>query len=161
MDDDELTNQRSHAVFEFTKRKRWADILISELVNVAVFVFSTSGTVLHCDAATQPVTGYTEDQLLSKNFTDFLHGTTSLGSSLTLLILYSRRHARILQSSRGMHQHSERDDLLPAYPRQRSKGLINPTHRTQGEPVLCTRDHRMPLCLFHPQSLSLSSHQRS
>jgi PAS domain-containing protein len=74
MDDDELTIQKSQAVFEFTKRKRWPDILISELVNVALLVFSTTGTVIHCDAATQAVTGYTDDQLLSKNFTDFLHG---------------------------------------------------------------------------------------
>jgi PAS domain S-box-containing protein len=74
MEDEELVTTKSHAVFEFTKRKRWADVLVSELVNVAILVFSQTGAIIHADAAVHTVTGYSEDQLLGKNFSDILHG---------------------------------------------------------------------------------------
>jgi PAS domain S-box-containing protein len=74
MEEDELVTTKSHAVFEFTKRKRWADVLISELVNVAVLVFSQTGDIIHADAAVHAVTGYSEDQLIGKNFSDILQG---------------------------------------------------------------------------------------
>ncbi|KAG8825871.1 blue light receptor, partial [Serendipita sp. 399] len=73
MDEEETQATRPQAVFEFTKRKRWADLLISELVNVAIFVFSPAGTIIHCDAAVHSVTGYSEDQVIGKNFSEFLH----------------------------------------------------------------------------------------
>ncbi|CAG8722610.1 14364_t:CDS:2, partial [Acaulospora colombiana] len=73
MDDDELNASKSQAIFEFTKRKRWADTLISELVNVAILVFSQTGTVIHCDAAINAVTGYPEEQVAGRNFSELLH----------------------------------------------------------------------------------------
>ncbi|PVG04224.1 hypothetical protein CPB86DRAFT_747542 [Serendipita vermifera] len=73
MDDDELNASKSQAIFEFTKRKRWADTLISELVNVAVLVFSQTGTIIHCDAAINTVTGYSEEQITGRNFSELLH----------------------------------------------------------------------------------------
>lgn len=75
MDDEEGANNKSQAIFEFTKRKRWADVLVSELVNVAILVLSPSGSIIHVDAAVHGVTGYSEDQLLGKNFSDILHGS--------------------------------------------------------------------------------------
>ena len=80
MEDDELTSTKPQAVFEFTKRKRWADALVSELVNVAVLVFSPTGVIIHADAAVHAVTGYSEDQLIGKNFSDILHGPFGLSS---------------------------------------------------------------------------------
>ncbi|CCA71461.1 related to white collar photoreceptors-like protein-Laccaria bicolor [Serendipita indica DSM 11827] len=76
MDDEETTHQKSG--FEFTKRKRWADLLVSELVNVAILVLSQTGTIIHCDAAVHTVTGYAEDQVLGKNFADLLHQEDTL-----------------------------------------------------------------------------------
>ncbi|KIM27538.1 hypothetical protein M408DRAFT_310866 [Serendipita vermifera MAFF 305830] len=74
MDEEEgATNIKSQAIFEFTKRKRWADVLVSELVNVAILVLSQSGAIIHVDAAVHAVTGYSEEQLLGKNFSDILH----------------------------------------------------------------------------------------
>src|SRR5258706_11280516 len=60
--------------FEFTRKKRWADTVVAELVDIAILVFSQQGAILHCDAAVNHVLGYTEDQLLGSNFTSFLHG---------------------------------------------------------------------------------------
>ena len=74
MEDDEGATQKSQAIFEFTKRKRWADVLVSELVNVAILVLSQTGSIMHADAAAHTVTGYSEDQLLGKNFSDIIHG---------------------------------------------------------------------------------------
>ncbi|KAG8758939.1 blue light receptor [Serendipita sp. 396] len=73
MDEEETQTTKPQAVFEFTKRKRWADLLISELVNVGILVFSQTGTIIHCDAAIHSVTGYSEDQIIGKNFSDLLH----------------------------------------------------------------------------------------
>jgi PAS domain S-box-containing protein len=86
MDDDEINASKTQALFEFTKRKRWADTLISELVNVAILVFSQTGTIIHCDAAVNAVTGYPEEQIAGRNFAELLHRMSSLRSSRLLLL---------------------------------------------------------------------------
>lgn len=77
MDEEELKQSTTTPLtFEFTKRKRWAETVINELVDVAILVFSQTGLILHCDASIHEVMGpgYSEDQIVNKNFRDLLHG---------------------------------------------------------------------------------------
>lgn len=76
MEDEESSTapQKTNTVFEFTKRKRWADTLIAETANACILAIAPTGSILHCDASVQSVTGYPEDDLVGKNLADFLHG---------------------------------------------------------------------------------------
>lgn len=50
--------------FEFTKRKRWADTLFSEISETLFLVLSPSFKVLYCGAAIVELLGWKEDQLV-------------------------------------------------------------------------------------------------
>ena len=39
------------SAFEFTKRKRWADLLITELTEAIILILSTQCQILYCSAA--------------------------------------------------------------------------------------------------------------
>jgi len=50
--------------FGFLKRKRWAELLVTELADGTNFVSFTSGTVLYCGPVLTKLTGWRDTDLL-------------------------------------------------------------------------------------------------
>lgn len=60
--------------FEFTKRKRWADLLITELVDVIVFILSPAYKVLYCGTAITELLGWKDVDIMDSDFNDIMNG---------------------------------------------------------------------------------------
>ncbi|KAG8766498.1 blue light receptor, partial [Ceratobasidium sp. 428] len=65
-------------VFEFTKRKKWADILISELSGSLLLVLNPAAHVLWASPAIAEQLGWREDELLEHHIRDILHDDDAL-----------------------------------------------------------------------------------
>jgi PAS domain-containing protein len=80
------------STFEFTKRKRWADILVTGLTDVIIFVLSPEGKVLYCGTAVNELLGWNETDILDLRLDDFIIG--ALTSSVPTLTCLTRQRAR-------------------------------------------------------------------
>ncbi|CEL63755.1 Cutinase gene palindrome-binding protein OS=Fusarium solani subsp, pisi PE=2 SV=1 [Rhizoctonia solani AG-1 IB] len=60
-------------VFEFTKRKKWADILISELSGSILVVLNNADNILWVSPAVVELLGWREDEITERAFRDFVH----------------------------------------------------------------------------------------
>ncbi|KAF9527038.1 hypothetical protein CPB83DRAFT_857045 [Crepidotus variabilis] len=58
--------------YDFTKRKRWADLLLTELVDNIVFVLSPTGKILYCGNAVTELLGWRDVELVDLNFIDLV-----------------------------------------------------------------------------------------
>ncbi|KAH8099502.1 blue light receptor [Cristinia sonorae] len=61
------------SVFEFTKRKRWADLLITELSEAILFVLSPAGKVWYCGAAVTELLGWKDEDVVDRQFSDYVN----------------------------------------------------------------------------------------
>lgn len=64
----------SASTFEFTKRKRWADLLIHELSEAIIFVLSNECKVLFCSRAVSELLGWRDAELIDKDLVDLVNG---------------------------------------------------------------------------------------
>lgn len=64
--------QKSPSTFEFTKRKRWADLLAAELVDAVTFILSPTSKILYCGASVTELLGWRSSDLIDCDFTDFI-----------------------------------------------------------------------------------------
>ncbi|KAG8908516.1 blue light receptor [Tulasnella sp. 403] len=64
-------NSQSKA-FDFTKRKRWADLLVTELSGVAILVLTSTGRIMFCGPAAKELLNWADD-VLDLSFKDLLH----------------------------------------------------------------------------------------
>jgi PAS domain S-box-containing protein len=62
------------STFEFTKRKRWADLLIHELSEAIIFVLSNECKVLFCSRAVSELLGWRDTELIDKDLVDLVNG---------------------------------------------------------------------------------------
>ena len=60
--------------FEFTKRKRWADLLITELTEAIILILSTQCQILYCSAAVKELLGWRDEDLIDAEFLDLVNG---------------------------------------------------------------------------------------
>lgn len=75
-------------VFEFTKRKRWADLLITELTEAIILVLSSDGIVWYCGNAVHDLLGWRDDEVIDREFLDIMNGqSVFLGNFLTYFFL--------------------------------------------------------------------------
>ncbi|KAE9395386.1 white collar photoreceptors-like protein [Gymnopus androsaceus JB14] len=58
--------------FEFTKRKRWADLLINELSDTCIFVLSSTLQILYCSPAIGDLLGWKEVDIIDHEFTELI-----------------------------------------------------------------------------------------
>lgn len=72
------TQSKPQPTFDFTKRKRWADLLLTELVDNIVFVLSTQGKILYCGHAVTELLGWKEIELLDIYFLELVDGEPSV-----------------------------------------------------------------------------------
>jgi len=68
------TTSNPLSTFEFTKRKRWADILITGLTDVLILILSPEGKVLYCGTAVTELLGWNETDVLDLHLHDFVVG---------------------------------------------------------------------------------------
>ncbi|KAJ6490620.1 white collar 2 type of transcription factor [Mycena vitilis] len=59
--------------FEFGKRKRWADLVITELVDVLLLVLSPQAKVLYCGNGLKGLLGWKDTDLIDYDFVDLLN----------------------------------------------------------------------------------------
>ena len=59
---------------EFTKRKRWADLLITELTEAIVLILSPQCQILYCSAAVRELLGWRDEDLIDTEFLDLVNG---------------------------------------------------------------------------------------
>jgi hypothetical protein len=60
--------------FEFTKRKRWADLLIAELAEAIILILSSTRKVLFCSAAAFELLGWRDEEFIDLDLCDFISG---------------------------------------------------------------------------------------
>ncbi|KAH9901481.1 hypothetical protein C8Q73DRAFT_743018 [Cubamyces lactineus] len=60
-------------VFEFTKRKRWGDLLITELNDTIILVLSESCQVWYCGSAVTEILGWREEELVDGDLADLMN----------------------------------------------------------------------------------------
>jgi hypothetical protein len=58
--------------YEFTKRKRWADLLVNEFADSVTFVLSLSCTVLLCSPAVKELLGWKDAELIDCDLVDLI-----------------------------------------------------------------------------------------
>jgi hypothetical protein len=66
------TQIQNSQTFEFTKRKRWADLLITELSEAIVLILSPWRKVLFCGAAVVELLGWKDEEVIDKDFGEFI-----------------------------------------------------------------------------------------
>lgn len=72
------SSQKSPLTFEFTKRKRWADLLTTELADVIILILSVSCEILYCGTAVTELLGWREADLIDLDLCDLIHRTLLL-----------------------------------------------------------------------------------
>ncbi|KAI0078118.1 hypothetical protein K474DRAFT_1576588, partial [Panus rudis PR-1116 ss-1] len=63
----------SKPVFEFTRRKRWADLLITELSEAIILVLSPNASVWYCGNAVYELLGWRDAEWVDKPFLNFVN----------------------------------------------------------------------------------------
>lgn len=67
-------NQKNQPTFEFTKRKRFADLLITELVGTINLVLSSDCKILFCGAAVTDLLGWRDEDLVDGDLIELING---------------------------------------------------------------------------------------
>jgi PAS domain S-box-containing protein len=60
-------------IFDFTKRKRWADLLISELTEAIMLILSQTGQVWYCGPAVKELLGWKDEEVIDTNISDIMN----------------------------------------------------------------------------------------
>jgi len=66
-------SQKLPATFEFTKRKRWADLLIKELADAIILILSPTCKILYCGAAVTELLGWKDEELIDRDLMDLVN----------------------------------------------------------------------------------------
>ncbi|TFY73211.1 hypothetical protein EWM64_g10800 [Hericium alpestre] len=68
---------RQPPIFEFMKRKRWADLLVTELSEAILLVLSPACRVLFCGRAVQELLGWKDEELVDGELLELMNGAAS------------------------------------------------------------------------------------
>ncbi len=60
-------------VFDFTKRKRWADLLVTELTEAIMLVLSVTGQVWYCGPAIEELLGWRDEEIVDGDFCEIMN----------------------------------------------------------------------------------------
>ena len=66
--------QNASGQYDYTKRKRWGDLISSEVVETVAFVVNSSLTVLLCGAAICELLGWRDADFLDTELTEYMDG---------------------------------------------------------------------------------------
>lgn len=68
------SSSKNSSTFEFTKRKRFADLLITELAEAIVLVLSSDCKVLFCGTAVTELLGWRDEDLVDGDLIELING---------------------------------------------------------------------------------------
>lgn len=68
------SNQTNVHTFEFTKRKKYADLLIAELTEAIVLVLSSECKILFCGSAVTDLLGWRDEDLVDSDLIELING---------------------------------------------------------------------------------------
>ena len=71
-------------IFEFTKRKRWADLLVTQLSEAILLMLSPQMNVLYCGSAVWALLGWQDHECVDKCLLEFMNCTSSLCCVLSI-----------------------------------------------------------------------------
>ncbi|KAG9127843.1 blue light receptor [Ceratobasidium sp. 392] len=135
-------------VFEFTKRKKWADILISELSGSLLLVLNPSAHILWASPAIAEQLGWREDELLERPVRDILHDddATPFADHLkraidtrSELFSYARLRSKFASPRSGSHPTSPAHS--PTTPTHSGLPLNQPATPSTTTPLFELRGH--------------------
>jgi hypothetical protein len=121
------TTSKPLSTFEFTKRKRWADILITGLPDVIILILSPEGKVLYCGTAVTELLGWNETDILDLHLSDFIIGEIYFGISPGGTVLLKQNAAKdqaVFQ--RGFEDAIRTNTELNCYIRLKSNPSMKP-----------------------------------
>ncbi|KAI0273452.1 hypothetical protein BC834DRAFT_853891 [Gloeopeniophorella convolvens] len=81
-----LQTQPAAPPWEFTRRKRWADLLITELTEAIVLVLSPTCKVLFCNPAVRDILAWQDEDMIDKDLTELVN----VNDRLSFCTAYSR-----------------------------------------------------------------------
>ena len=76
-----VTSLNQKSTYEFTKRKRWPDLLITGLVDSVLFILSPSCTVLYVATAVNELLGWKDVDLVDLDFIKLINRRLQVYSS--------------------------------------------------------------------------------
>ena len=91
------TNKDVSSVFDFTKRKRWADLLVTELADSIILILSNTSTILYCGSAITELLGWKDSELMDRPFEDLVLGEPQYYLRLVIHPAFSGRLGKSLQ----------------------------------------------------------------
>lgn len=65
-------------IFDFTKRKRWADLLVTELTEAVMLVLSDTGVVWYCGPAVEDLLGWADEDLVDGTLFEIMNGASAV-----------------------------------------------------------------------------------
>jgi PAS domain-containing protein len=74
--------EKTQQTYDFTKRKRWADLLLTELADNIVLILSVSGKILYCGNAVTELLGWRDVDLIDVDFVTLVDGRCFLVARL-------------------------------------------------------------------------------
>jgi PAS domain-containing protein len=73
--------------FEFTRRKRWAELLVNELSEAITLVLSPVGKILFCGPAVTELLGWRDEELIDGDLLELVNGEHFLFAPRRFLVL--------------------------------------------------------------------------
>ncbi|KAG9095033.1 blue light receptor [Ceratobasidium sp. 370] len=135
-------------VFEFTKRKKWADILISELSGSLLLVLNPSAHILWASPAITEQLGWRDEELLERPIRDILHDDDAAHfadhlkravESHSELFSYARLRSKFASPRSGSHPTSPTHS--PTTPSHSTSSLNPPAAPSTTTPLFELRGH--------------------
>ncbi|KAF5380853.1 hypothetical protein D9615_004102 [Tricholomella constricta] len=107
--------------FEFTKRKRWADLLAIELADGINLILSASCTVLYCAPAITDITGWKEPDILDHDFLEIVATSTRPADDQAS---FRASFDESMQTNSELHSYIRVKCSEPAYSALLPKGML-------------------------------------
>jgi hypothetical protein len=85
------STHKNQNTFEFAKRKKYADLLITELAEAILLVLSSECKVLFCGNAVTELLGWRDEDLVDGDLIELINGQWIYIPSTTMLINRPRR----------------------------------------------------------------------
>lgn len=70
--------QNTQKIFDFTKRRRWTDVLLSSLPGAALLVLDKYGSIEYAGPGTRAVLGWEIEEVVERNVLEFVNGQSQI-----------------------------------------------------------------------------------
>jgi hypothetical protein len=141
-----LPTLKQSATFEFTKRKRWKDLLFTELADAFVLILSAAYKILYCGSAVSEMLGWKDRELIDCDLFELIHRRSqSAGVYMLLIYLPADDHDRFrLQFDNSMRTNN--DLLAFAHLKTKANSPTSPEHHTTSQ-IICFELKGRPVSL--------------